>query len=163
MLAAALHLYLETWVSESRAPINVALKKSFRNIGWFPGYKTHFTQRFAIDFKACPGNLGLLEEVVLARNRFEHPASITNLRTKYAEADLKKLQHMFFVDEREAFLFAGEEEGEMAWFFPPTLHISETQLLAAITEVDTFAQWFEAEIERRVYAQQTIGVRPQIC
>ncbi len=153
MLAAALHLYLETWASESRVPVDEALKKSFKKIGWFPGYRTHYSQRFAIDFEACPENLRLLEEVVLARNRFEHPPSITSIRTNYADADLKKLPHPFFVDEREAALFADAEEGERAWFIPPTLHVTEKQLLAAIAVVEGFAKWFDAEIESRVYAQ----------
>jgi hypothetical protein len=153
MLAAALHLYLETWVSESRVPVEEALKKSFKKIGWFPGYRTHYAQRFAVDFEACPENLRLLEEVVLARNRFEHPPSITSIRTNYADADLKKLPHPFFVDEREAALFADAEEGERAWIIPPTLHVTEKQLLAAIAVVEGFAKWFDAEIESRVYAQ----------
>lgn len=153
MLAAALHLYLETWVSQSGIPVDEALKKSFKKVGWFPGYKTHFSQRFAIDFDAYPGRLGLLEEVVLARNRFEHPPSITSLRTQYADADLKKLPHPFFVDEREAALFADAEEDEISWFIRPTLHVTKEQLVAAITMVESFAQWFEPEIENRVYAQ----------
>ncbi len=153
MLAAALHLYLETWVSESRVRVDESLKKSFKNIGWFPGYKAHYSQRFAINFEACPENLRLLEEVVLARNRFEHPPSITSIRTNYADADLKKLPHPFFVDEREAALFADAEEGERSWFIPPTLHVTEKQLLAAIAVVEGFGKWFDAEIESRVYAQ----------
>lgn len=149
MLAAALHLYLETWVSESRIPVDETLKKSFKKIGWFPGYQTHYSQRFAIDFETCPENLGLLEEVVLARNRFEHPPSISSLRTQYADTDLKKMPHPFFVDEREATLFTDAEEGEKAWFIPPTLHVTETQLLTAITVVEGFVKWFESEIESR--------------
>lgn len=153
MLAAALHLYFETWVRESRVPVDEALKKSFKKQGWFLGYRTHYSQCFAIDFGACPENLQLLEEVVLARNRFEHPPSITSIRTNYADADLKKLSHPFFVSEREAALFADAEEGERAWFIPPTLHVTEKQLLAAIAVVEGFAKWFNAEIESRVYAQ----------
>lgn len=153
MLAAALHLYLETWVSQSGVPIDGAMKKSFKKTGWFTGYKTHFSQRFAIDFEACPEKLGLLEEVVLARNRFEHPPSIANLRTQYADADRKKLSHPFLIDEREAALFADAEEGEMVWFIPPTLHVTEKQLLAAVAAVESFAKWFELEIESRVYTQ----------
>lgn len=150
MLAAALHLYLETWVRESRVPVDEALKKTFKNVGWFPGYKTHFSQRLAIDFGVCPENLRLLEEVVLARNRFEHPLSITRVRTNYVDADLEKLSHPFFVDEREAALFSDAEEGERAWFIPPTLHITEQQLLTVIAVVEGFAKWFDAEIESRV-------------
>ncbi|TLD44020.1 MAG: hypothetical protein FAZ92_03729 [Accumulibacter sp.] len=154
MLAAALHLYLKSWVSESGVPVDEALKKSFGKIGWFPGYRTHYSQRFAINFETCPEDLRLLEEVVLARNRFQHPPSITSIRANYADADLKKLPHPFFVDEREAaLLFEDAEEGERTWFFPPTLHVTEEKVLAAIAVVEGFGKWFGAEIENRLYAQ----------
>jgi hypothetical protein len=154
MLAAALHLYLETWVKQSGVPVDESLKKSvFKKSGWFAGYKAHFAQHFKIDFEAGPANLGMLEEVVLARNRIEHPSSITSRRTQYADADLKKLRHPFFVDEREAALLADADEGEKLWFIPPTLHVTEEQLLAAVSEVERFAEWFESEIETQVYAR----------
>ena len=154
MLAAALHLYLETWVRQSGIPVDESLKKSvFTKGGWFNGYKAHFAQRFAIDFEAGPARLALLEEVVLARNRIEHPSSIISRRTQYADADLKNVRHPFFVDEREAAFVADADEGEKAWLIPPTLHVAEEQLLAAISEVERFAEWFESEIEDRVNAR----------
>lgn len=152
LLAAALHLYFETWVKQTGVPVGESLKKSFKKIGWFAGYKTHFSQCFSIDFEASPVEFVLLEEVVLARNRIEHPSSITSHRTQYADADIKKLRHPFFVDEQEAAIFADVEEAEKAWFIPPTLNITEAQLLAAIGVAERFSKWFEAEIESRVYA-----------
>jgi hypothetical protein len=152
MLAAALHLYLETWVKQSGCPVDELLKKKvFKKQGWFSGYKTHFSQRFAIQFEAAPVKHALLEEVVLARNRIEHPSSITSQRTQYADSDLKKLRHPFFVDDIEATLFIDADENEKSWFFPPTLHVTNDQLIAAISQVERFAVWFEAEIKNQVY------------
>ena len=152
MLAAALHLYFETWVEQSGHPVDESLKKTvFKKQGWFSGYKTHFSQLFAIQFETAPIKHALLEEVVLARNRIEHPSSITNQKAQYADSDLKKLQHPFFVDEREARLFIHADENEKSWLFPPTLHITNEQLIAAISEVERFAAWFETEIEKKVY------------
>lgn len=152
MLAAALHLYLETWVRQSGVPVNPSLKKTvFKKKGWFIGYKDHFSKRFAIDFENGPVNLGLLEEVVLVRNRIEHPSEITTFKTKYAGADLKKLRHPFFVDKRESAFLADDYESEKAWLIPPTLHVTEEQLLAVVSEVERFAEWFEPEIRNLVY------------
>lgn len=152
MLSAALHLYLETWVRQSDISIDESLKKSeFKKNGWFSGYKAHFKQRFSIDFETGPVKLGLLEEVVLARNRIEHPSLITGLRVQYADADIKKMRHPFFVDEREAAFFTDTDEGEKSWLTSPTLHVTKEQLLAAISEVERFAEWFEAKIENRIY------------
>jgi len=155
MLAAALHLYFETWVKQSGCPIEESLKKTvFKKRGWFSGYKAHFSQRYAIQFNAAPVKHGLIEEVVLARNRIEHPTSITNQRTQYADSDIKKLRHPFFVDDREATLFSEAGEGERPWLSPPTLHVTDEQLLEAISEVERFFQWFEVEIENQVYAHR---------
>lgn len=154
MLAAALHLYLETWVKQTGVPIDDLLKQSvFKKSGWFAGYKTHFARRFAITFEAGPAKLERLGEVVLARNRIVHPSSITSQKTQYADTDLNKLRHPFFVDEREAPLFADADEGEKTWFIPPNVHVAEEQLFAALSEVERFAEWFEVEIENRVYAR----------
>ena len=156
MLAAALHLYLETWVRQSGVPVDESLKKSvFKKGGWLAGYKAHFAERFAIDFQAGPAKLEILEEVILARNRIEHPSSIISNTTQYVDTDLKKLRHPFFIDEREAALLADADEDEKAWFSPPTLHVTDEQLFAAVAEVERFAEWFEAEIETRVYARWT--------
>lgn len=150
MLAAALHLYFGTWVKESGVPVDESLKKSvFKKSGWFAGYKTHFARCFAVDFHAGPTKLGLLEEVILARNRIEHPSSITSLRTQYAVR--RRGPTPFFINEREAALLADADGGDKSWLMPLTLHISEEQLLAAVSEVERFAEWFEGEIEARVY------------
>lgn len=154
MLAAAMHLYLETWVGQSCVPVDESLKKSvFKKSGWFSGYKAHFAQHFQIDYEAGPTNLRILEEVVLARNRIEHPSSITSNRARYAKNDLTKLHHPFFVDQREAAFLAVKDEGETSWCMPLSLHVSEVQLLAAVSEVERFAEWFEGAIETQVYAK----------
>jgi hypothetical protein len=152
MLAAALHLYFETWVKESGRPVSPELKKIvFKKHGWLEGYKEHFGQTLQINFDEQPANFRLLEEVILARNLIEHPPSIASIRTQFADADLKKLRHPFFVDEREAALLT--DEGERTWFVPPTLHVSEAQLIEAVSEVERLATWFEPAIERRLYGQ----------
>lgn len=153
MLAAALHLYLETWVIESRVPVDESLKKSFKDVGWFQGYQAHYSQHFQISFEMCPEDLALLKEIVLARNRIEHPLSIVNLRSQYSCADIKKLPSPFFVDEKEQAFFAGIENSEKSWFISPTLYITEKHLFAAIAVAEGFSRWFELEIRRQVYPQ----------
>jgi hypothetical protein len=156
MLAAALHLYFETWIKQSRCPVEESLKKSvFKKKGWLSGYKAHFSQQFAIRFDATQINYSLLEEVILARNCIQHPSSIIDQKTNYAKSDLKKLQHPFFVDDREATLSLDVSENDRAWFFPPTLHVTEDKLITAISEAKKFANWFEDEIEKKVYAKHT--------
>jgi len=78
MLAAALHVYFKTWESQFRIPARDLFKADFKN-GWLAGYKAYFTYHASINFGDCPANLELLEEVVLARNRVQHPELTFNL------------------------------------------------------------------------------------
>ena len=96
MLAAALHLYLESWVRQSGVVVDESLKKSvFKNNGWLPGYNVHFTKHFNVAFGTGPADLKMLEEIVLARNRIEHSPSITAQKTQYSASDLRKLRQPF--------------------------------------------------------------------
>lgn len=143
MLAAALRLYFKAWVKESGVPIDEQqFKKVKGKEGWLAAYMEHFSRRFNIDIRGASINLRLFEEVVLARNLVEHPESIACLRPHFSDADLKKLQHPFFVDESEAELLAHGDEGERVWFIPPTLHVTHAQLLDVTSEIEHFAVWF---------------------
>ncbi len=154
MLSAALHLYLESWVKQSRIAVEESMKKSeFKKKGWFIGYDAHFTKHFNIAFKTGPSDLKMLNEVVLVRNRIEHPYSITDQRTQYSASDLKQLRHPFFVDKTEMTLLGYSDEEEVPQFMLPKVHITEVQLLTAAAEVERFSAWFDPAIEAVVYGQ----------
>jgi len=161
MLAAALHLYLESWVKQSHTAIETTLKNTvFKKRGWFAGYNAHFARHFNIAFENSSANLALLEEVVLARNRIEHPVSITSMRSQYADSDLKKLCHPFFINESELPSNIDTFE-DNAWFLRPTLHVDSMQLLEAISEVECFVKWFEVEIGTGVYSRRNARQKNQ--
>ncbi len=153
MLSTALHLYLESWVKQSRIAVEESMKKSvFKKKGWFIGYDAHFTKHFNIAFKTGTSDLKMLNEVVLVRNRIEHPYSITDQKTQYSASDLKQLRHPFFVDKTEMALLGYSDEEEVSQFMLPTVHISKAQLLAAVAEVEGFSAWFDPAIQTVVYA-----------
>lgn len=154
MLASALHLFLEAWVGQSGVPIADSLQKSeFKKRGWLSVYDAHFTAQFGVAFKNGPADLKVLEEVVLARNRIEHPYSITDQKTQYSTSDMKKLSNPLFVDKTEIALLNLSEHEEPRWFMPPTVHVTESQLLTALAEVEKFSEWFDTEIAKVVYGQ----------
>ena len=143
MLAATFHLYVKTWERQISIPVDELLKSEFKNNGWFHGYKAYFARHLRIKFEDSPSNLALLEELVLARNRVQHPGSITSHSSHYSDYDLRKLPRPFFVDDRERELFAEVGEDERTWLMPPTIHVSSEKLLAALSEVARFAEWLE--------------------
>ena len=157
MLAAALHLYLKTSERLIHLRIDKSMKPKFKN-GWLSGYRACFSHQLGIRFEDCPADLEVLEEVVLARNRVQHPESIVGQRTLYSNSDLGKLEHPFFVDERERGLLADIDDAERAWLMPPTLHVSAEKLATAIEEVEKFGDWLGSEIDTRVYGRQTPSV-----
>jgi hypothetical protein len=142
MLSASLHLYFKTWERQLGIRVDDSYKSDFKK-GWFNGYKAYFNRQFGVDFDKSPCNLTLLEELALARNRVQHPESITLQSSHYSEDDLKKLPSPFFVDERDRELLAEMDERERGWLLPPTIHVSQEKLEAAISEVSRFAEWLE--------------------
>ncbi|MDK9725743.1 MAG: hypothetical protein OEL88_12740 [Sterolibacteriaceae bacterium MAG5] len=149
MLAAIFHLYFKTWERQIGVPVDDSLKTDFKKNGWFNGYKAYFARHFRIRFEDSPCKLGVLEEIVLVRNRDQHPESITMDNAYYSGSDLKKLPHPFFISESDASLFSEVEEGERAWLIAPPIRVTPEKLFIALSEVESFAEWLETiEVER---------------
>lgn len=142
MLAAVFHLYFKTWERQIGIPVDDSLRADFKN-GWFNGYKAYFARHFRIRFEDSTVRLGVLEEIVLVRNRAQHPESITMDRSHYSDSDLKKLPHPFFIDENDASLFSDNEEGERAWLMEPAIHVTAEKLFSVLSEVKRFSEWLE--------------------
>ena len=148
MLAATFHLYFKTWEHQIGIPVGASFRADF-NKGWFNGYKAYFAHHFRIRFEDSPSKLGVLEEIVLVRNRDQHPESITMDSSHYSESDLKKLPHPLFIGENDASLFSEAEEGERAWLMAPPIWVTAEKLFAALSEVESFAEWLEnVEVEQ---------------
>jgi len=162
MLSTALKLYFQSWEKEAigivvkdkeRAQRDEEYKKywkerekSFKN-GPLHGYKWVFAKHLNIDFEACPASLAMLENILLARNRIEHPPSITDLKTYYSDSDLDKLQSPLFIDETNSDFFVGTDEEKKFWFKWFNLQVSKEELFMAILEVERFAEWLDNEIK----------------
>lgn len=97
-------------------------KTEFRDGGIVGGYRACLTSRADIDWSQCPADLEIIEQVVLARNRDQHPESITSVRVTHTEKDRQRFPRPFFMSEREAALF--EEGDEQALFMLLSVHVS---------------------------------------
>ncbi len=148
MLAAIFHLYFKTWERQIGIPVDASFKADFKT-GWLNGYKAYFARHFHVRFEDSPTSLAVLEEIVLVRNRTQHPGSITMDSSHYSDSDLKKLPHPFFIDENDASLFSETEEGERDWIMAPPIRVTAEKLFAALSEVESFAEWLEnVEVEQ---------------
>ena len=79
----------------------------------------------------------------MARNRVQHPESITSHSSNFSDKDLKKVPAPFFIDAREAELIESTEQNERTWLIPPTIHVSSEKLNLAIAEIRSFCTWLE--------------------
>lgn len=142
MLTAVFHLYFKTWERQIGIPVDPSLTENFKK-GWLNGYKAYFARHFGIRFEDSPTSLVILEEMVLARNRIQHPESIIMDSSHYSDNDLEKLRHPFFIDENDASLFSENEASERAWLMAPRIHVNAEKLFTALSEVESFAEWLE--------------------
>ena len=142
MLASTLHAYLMTWQQLTRAPIDEELSTTFKKKGWLQGYKAYFEKHSRVPFERCPVSLELLEELVLARNRVQHPDSITSDSSVYTKADLTKLTRPFFVDEGDLDRLPDLTIDER-WLLLPSIKVTPDKLETALRAVEQFAEWFE--------------------
>jgi tRNA(Ile)-lysidine synthase len=142
MLSASFNLYFKTWEKQLGVPAAHSYQAEFKK-GWLNGYKAYFQRQFGIAFAESPCNLDLLEELVLVRNRVQHPESLTTQSSHYSLDNLKKFPRPFFIDGRELEYLVEMGEGERSWLGPPTIHVTQEKLMAAISEVRRFAGWLE--------------------
>jgi len=153
MLAASLNLYFKAWEREAGYPIEPSLKSAFKNSGWLRGYQLHFRDRLGVDIEAGPVEFNFLHEVVLARNRIQHQASIVQSRPTFSASDLQKVKHPFFLNESERDLFNDPETNELQtrWLLEPSVHVTPEKLFATLDSVLEFAQWFDRQVSERLH------------
>ncbi|WP_347279151.1 hypothetical protein [Plasticicumulans sp.] len=144
MLSASLQLYFKTWERELGLSCGKDFQVVFKKDGLVGGYQACLAARAGIDWGQCPADLAIIEQVVLARNRDQHPESITTVRVTHAEKDWQRFPRPFFMGEREAELF--QESDEPSYFMSPSLHVSRDKLMTAIEQVECMCTWLEEKM-----------------
>ncbi|MBR8290500.1 MULTISPECIES: hypothetical protein [Burkholderia cepacia complex] len=148
MLAGALHVYFETWERNARIEIDPEVRtRLFRKKGWLRAYEHVFMQALGVRLEDSGVDIALLEQLVLARNRTQHPGSLTRVTPTHAPKDLAKHPSPFFLTDRERELLADSEasgfDTSSKWMMEPTLHVDADKLGAVLAEVERFANWFD--------------------
>ena len=145
MLSASLQLCFKTWEHELGVDWEEGeRKRAFKN-GFLQGYKTNFGQVLHLSWDDCPADFSLLEQVVLARHRDQHPDHIDTMRVGHTDKDREKFPQLFFVSEIEKKMFFDPDMKRISWM-NPSVHVSRDMLLAAINEVESLAEWLDERI-----------------
>ena len=146
MLSESLKLYFKTWEAQLwvERPCAKCFKKLFSD-GFLAGYRACFGEALKVNWDECRADFSILEQVTLARNRDQHPESITTLHTTHDQHTRKKHAQLFFVNDREKDVTFDPDNPGSPWL-DPTLHVSRESLFAAIDQVELLAGWLEEKM-----------------
>lgn len=144
MLSASLQLYFKTWERELGLSCGKDFAAVFKKEGLVGGYRACLAEQVGIDWSCCPADLAIIEQVVLARNRDQHPENITTVRVTHTEKDWQHYPQPFFLSKREAELF--QDGNGPSLFMSPSLHVSRDKLVTAIEQVECLCEWLEEKM-----------------
>jgi hypothetical protein len=145
LLSDTLKLYLETLRSEVIG-FSFADPKLFKD-GFVAAYREVLGEILDTDWSDCPADLGIVEQVVLARNRGQHGESLVTVEVTHDPRTLQKYPRPFFVsdDERDTWVRSG---GNPESFLTPSIKISSETLSPAIDHVEKLADWIDSRLDR---------------
>jgi hypothetical protein len=150
MLSASLQLYFKTWESELGVTWEPGeRKRTFKN-GFVQGYRICFGDVLKLSWDDCPANFDILEQVVLARNRDQHPEQIRRMDVPYSLTDREKYPQPFFTDEYGKKLLDDPDMANISWM-SPAVHVSRETLFAAIEQVEALGEWLEERMFDAMY------------
>lgn len=150
LLAASLQLFFKAWIKNTYRLNPASKMKSIKNessyqavfkkSGWFIGYMTLLKNEYSIDLKESSVNLTLIEELVLVRNRVQHPDEITTIDSFYSASDLEKLKKPSFVMYTEN---DSLQESELYAMLKPRIKVEPIQLHQLVNELNKLVDWLE--------------------
>lgn len=147
MLSASLQVYFKEWHRRLGYPEGLDIKAAFKN-GWPNGYKLLYEAHGSENFDTAPINLGLIEELVLARNCIQHPGDLTRHTYSYTDGDVRKMQSPIFISDRERDLFEDVNDEGRWWLIRPSIHVNAEKLESVLNQVSEFVQWVEIQGEK---------------
>lgn len=154
MLAASLSLFLRDWEKQLGLSCK-SLHKGMFSSGLLHGYRKCFETVSGVNWDDCPTNIELIEQIILARNRDQHPEDIWTLGVNHSEKDRERYPSPFFLEDEERSLL--NQAGKDAPWMSARLYVSGEKLEEAICAVEALAVWLEACLVRVQYSDHQSG------
>ena len=152
MLSDSLKLYLNTLADRVIGFFFDDPKVAFKN-GFVPAYFAALGEILDTDWSDCPVDRGLIEQIVLVRNRGQRGEELSTFTVTLDAKMLEKHPQPFFVTEGEVSALTAED-GSLGSFLMPSIRITATGLERAIDEVNALAEWIDSRLDR-VHAWRT--------
>jgi len=148
LLSDTLKLFFDDWSSRIvRFSLDPHEKAIMKKEGFVAAYRAALGEIFDTDWSDCPVRFDIIEQVVLARNRAQHGASLMTLRISHDPRTLGRHPVPHFARASEAEAWA-DGDGEWSPFMAPAVSVSRETLFTAIDEIERLADWLDAEIDR---------------
>ena len=150
IVSSSLQLFLNDWVHYRLENHGQPQYKRKHKKGWFHAY-CKILEEVGLDLTACPADLELIEQAVLARNRGQHPDVLTILQTTHSKSDLEKYPNPYFVSETDQWVIE-QDNRELFWWLSPNVFVDGSKLSTVISEVGKLCEWLEEEYWNAVRA-----------
>ena len=151
ILSASLQLYFKTWESKLGICWEKGERKSAFKRGFLQGYRTCYEEVLEVSWTHCPADLELIEQIILARNRDQHPEKITSMKVSHVEKDLEKYPHPFFMSETDQKIYDIYPEMRNLSWMSPAVHVSRETFYQAIDETEKLTGWLEEHMLAVLY------------
>ena len=142
MLSSSVQLFLKEWLRQVESWSSVKIEVNFKKNGGLRQCSEIF-QELRMTPKQCPADIDLIEQVLLARNRVQHPEEITSFRVSHNENDLRRYPKPFFARESEYQYFSDKDDS--SWLIPPAVTVTKEMVLEAINQVELLCSWLDGE------------------
>jgi hypothetical protein len=152
LLSDTLKLYFETLQSRVIGFSLAHPERVFRD-GFLAAYKVVLGEILETDLRACPADLALIEQVVLARNRGQHGSSLLCLDVTHDAKTLMKHARPFFVSEDEYRTWVASG-GRADSGLTPSVAVTSEMLFTAIDNVEKLAEWIDGRLDK-AWARRT--------
>jgi hypothetical protein len=145
MLSESLKVYFIEWDKLLGINCSKQLKAEFKK-GYWKGYRECFARACGIDWRQCPADAELIEQIALARNTSQHGGRITSISAQHPEDLRKKFPNPVFVHEYEKNL--DEEDVRALSWLGSDLIISRDALFETIRQVELLVDWLEPQMQK---------------
>jgi hypothetical protein len=146
MLSDTLKMYLKT-LQERVIRFSFGDRKAAFREGFVPAFLAALGEILDTDWSDCAVDRGLIEQIVLARNRGQHGEDLTSFTVTHDKATLEKHPRPFFVGGDEICALTSEPE-TLSSLLMPNIEVSAGGLERAIAEVEALGDYVEARLDR---------------
>jgi hypothetical protein len=149
MLSGSIQIYFKEWKKLLGITMTNEEQRAFFNNGILHGYRAVYEYFTKLSWSNSGANLGILEQVILARNNDQHPENIHTMHAYHKERDHEKYPDLFFLSERDK-RSSGDNDASFALFGGHIVVTKET-LFTAIDQLEVLARWLEPQLIRLRY------------